>query len=268
MPAMTFNDVLFDLLAHLRAENKAIIISWDTVQQWPEGSLNTFLQLGLLIPAPAAQSIECDACENHCFMDVITLVHNDPALTRAFIVCDDADMQSQMGRVKIPLVRLQQWQASVKHLSQVIADLLGLKDKITFTANQVVIKLGMLKAQKGRRWVTLNGSDLSLEINQRTLPVDELLYFDGKQLVIDQNSIDGLLNSEPLNPGKKYTPSTTKREARKLGTQAMYQDWKDEYLRLKKQHPNNPDTWCAVKISKMDIAKSKDAETIRKNMVN
>lgn len=264
---MTFNDVLLELLAHLRAENKLIMVSWDSVQQWPEGALNAFLQFGFLIPAPAAQSIECNACENHCFMDVINLTHNDPALIRAFIVCDDAEMQSQMGRVKIPLLRLQQWQGSVKLLSQVVADLLGLKDKITFTANHPVIKLGMLKAQKGRRWVTLNGSDLSLEINQRTIPVDELLYFDGKQLVIDQNSIYDLLNSESLDKGKKYTPSTTKREASKLGTQAMYQDWKDEYLRLKEQHPNKPDTWCAAKIFKMDIAKGRDAETIRKNMI-
>jgi hypothetical protein len=124
---MTYNDVLVELLVHLRTGNKFIIINWDSVQQWPEGVLNTFLHLGLLIPAPAAQSIECKACDNRCFMDVITLVHADPDLNRAFIVCDDADMQSQMGRVKIPLVRLQQWQGSVKQLSQVIADLLGFK---------------------------------------------------------------------------------------------------------------------------------------------
>ncbi len=264
---MTFNDVLLELLAHLRAENKPIMIGWDTVQQWPEDALNTFLQLGFLIPASATQSIECHACENHCFMDVINLTHDDPALTRAFIVCDDADMQSQMGRVKIPLFRLQQWQGSVKQLSQGIADLLGLKDKITFTANQPVIKLGMLKAEKGRRWVSLNGSDLSLEINQRTIPVDELLYFDGKQLVIDQHSIDDLLNSESLNKGKKYIPSITKREDSKLKTQAMYQDWKDEYLRLNRQYPNKTDRWYAAKIFKMDIAKGRDAETIRKNMI-
>lgn len=268
MPTMTFNDVLLELLAHLRAENKPVMVSWDSVQQWPEGALNTFLQLGLLIPAPAAQSIECNGCDKHCFMDVITLPHNDPALTRAFIVCDDADMQSQIGRVQIPLIRLQQWQGSVKQLSQVIADLLGLKDKITFTANQPVIKLGMLKTENGRRWVTLNGSDLSLEIHQHAIPVDEILYFDGKQLVIDQHSIDDLFNSESLNKSKKYIPSTTKREDSKLKTQAMYQDWKDEYLRLNGQYPNKTDRWYAGKIFKMDIAKGRDAETIRKNMVN
>jgi len=50
-------------------------------------------------------------------------------------------------------------------------------------------------------------------------------------------------------------------------TQAMYQDWKDAYLSLIDEHPNKTDRWYATKIAKMDIAKNKDAETIRKNMV-
>jgi hypothetical protein len=264
---MTDNDVLKELLAHLRAENKPIVIGWDAVQHWPDGALDRFLMLGLLVPAATAQSIECHACDNRCFMDVMTVTHNDPALNRAFVVCDDADMQGQMGRVKIPLIRLQQWQSSVKQFALAIAGLLGLKDKIAFTTNQAVIKLGMMTSSKGRRWVTLNCLELLLEINQNTLPIDELLYFDEQQLVIDQNAVAALLNSEPLSKGKKYTPSTSKREARKLETQSMYQDWKDEYLKLNGLPPNKPDTWYAAKIFKMEIAKGRDAETILKNMV-
>lgn len=264
---MTFNDVLLAHLAHLRAENKAITISWDTVQQWPNGTLVTFLQLGLLIPAPAAQSIECNGCEKHCFMDVITLPANDPALTRAFVVCDDAEMQNQMGRIAVSLVRLRQWQGSVKQLAKVIAEMLELKDKIQFSTNQAVINLGMLKGEKGRRHVTLNSLDLSLEINQRTVSVDEVLYFEVKQLVIDRYKIDELLNSEALIKGKRYTPSISKREDRKLATQAMYQDWRDEFLRLKDQQPKMSNPIIAKKISKLPIGKGRDAETIRKNMV-
>lgn len=264
---MTFNDVLVELIEYLHAENKPVLISWHKVQDWPEGVLDRFLELGLLVPTATAQSIECQACENHCFMDVITVVPADPTLTRAFIVCDDADMQSQMGRVKIPLFQLQQWQGSLKQLSLVIAGLLGLKDKISFEANQSVIKLGMLRGKKGRSWVTLNSLDFSLEINQHTRPIEELLYFDGQQLVIDRGTIDQLLNKQSLNIGKKYTPSKTKREASKLETQAMYQDWKDEYLKLNSQYPNKTDRWYAGKIFKMEIAKGRDAETIRKNMV-
>mgnify|MGYP000624358615 CR=1 FL=1 len=267
MPAMTFNDVLLGLLAHLRAEHKAIFIDWDSVQKWPEGALNTLIQLGFLIPASATQSIECHACENRCFMDVITLVHADPALSRAFIVCDDADMQSQIGRVQIPLIRLQQWQCSIKQLAKVIADSLAFKDKLEFTANQSVIKLGMLKSDKGRRWVSLICADLSLEINQHIIAIDDVLYFEDDRLFIDQALIDDLLNREPLSQGKKYIPSTDRREIRKRETQAMYQDWKDEYLQLSKLHPTKSNTWISKQIAKMSIAKDKNSETIRKNMI-
>lgn len=265
---MTANDVLLDLLAHLRSTNCPILIDWDTTQQWPNDALDKFLYIGFLTPASVAQSIECHGCENHCFMDVITQTNNDPKHTRAFIVCDDPDMQSQIGRVQIPLVRLQQWQASVKQLSKVIADLLGFKDKIVFIPDQSVIRLGMLKSRSGRRWVTLNTSDLSLEINQHALPIDDLLYFDDKLLSIDQECIDDLLNRESLNQSKKYTPSTAKREAKKLETQAMYQDWNDEYLRLKERHRNKSKTWCSIQISKMAIGKDRNAETIRRNLKN
>lgn len=260
---MTFNDVLLELLAHLRAENKPIIISWNTVQKWPDVALELLLKAGLLMRTSAAQSIECHACENRCFMDVITLAHDDPAFTRAFIVCDDVEMQSQMGRVKIPLMRLQQWQGSITQLSKVIADLLGLKDKLTFVGDQSVIKLGMLNTCKGRRWITLNCLDLSLEANKYTIPVEEVLYFEDEQLLIDHNLINDLLNREPLTQGKAYTPSTNKREARKLETQAMYQDWNDESLRLKKLHPRKSKTWRSLQISNMEIAKGRDSESIR-----
>ena len=264
---MTFNDVLLDILVRLRAENKPIVMGWDAVQHWSDNILDCFLQFGLLSRASSAQSIGCISCENHCFMDVITLPHDDPALSRAFIVCDDAEMQSQIGRVQIPLVRLQQWQSSVKQLARVIADLLGFKDKIEFSANQSTIKLGMLKSAKGRRWVSLNCADLSLVINQHAVPIEDVLYFENEQLFIDHDCIDDLLNRPPLQQGKTYTAATNKRDARKLETLAMHQDWKDEYLKIKKSHPNKSKAWCSTQLAKMDIAKGKDSETIRKNMI-
>ncbi len=265
---MTFNDVLLDILVRLRAENKPILIDWDAVQHWSEPVLDYFLELGLLSPASSAQSIGCIACENHCFMDVITLPHDDPALSRAFIICDDANMQNQMGRVQVPFVRLQQWQSSIKQLARVIADLLAFKDKIEFSANQSTIKLGMLKSSKGRRrWVSLTCADLSLVINQYSVPIEDVLYFENEQLLIDSDCIDDFLNRAPLQQGKTYTSSTNKREAGKLETQAMYQDWEDEYLNLKKSHPKKSKTWCSIQLAKMDIAKGKDSETIRRKLI-
>ncbi len=265
---MTFNDVLKELLGYLRATDHPVLIGWDAMQQWPKNALDKLLQAGMLTVASSAQSIECHACEKHCFMDVVTHTNTKDVSTRAFIVCEDADMQSQIGRVRISLERLQQWQSSTKQLSQVIADLLRLKDKITCQPEQPHIRIGMLKSPKGRRWITLNTSDLTLEINQHSIQIDELLYFENEKLVLDDARINDLLNRESLRKGKQYTPSTDKREARKLETQAMHQDWNDEYLRLKIQSPNGTKTSCAYKISKMDIAKDKSAGTIRKNLTD
>jgi len=266
MVLMTFNDVLIDLLANLRATSQPFMVNWDTAQQFPDNALEELVQLGILTVTPPARSLECHGCEKHCFMDVLTLAYDKPTKPRAFIVCDDAEMQSQIGRVKIPLERLKQWQCSVKQLAKVIAALLGLKNKITFTNGQSIIKLGMLKAENGRRWVTLNSSDISLEINSHTILVADLLYFENEKLVIDHDSINVLLNRKPLSQDKDYIPSTNKRDARKLETQTMYQDWNDEYLKLKAQNTNRSKSWCSGKIAKMAIAQDRDAGTIRRNL--
>ena len=263
---MTFNDVLLALLEHMRATNKPVIINWDGIQQWPAGALDMLLQAGILTPASPATSLECQGCERHCFMDVLTQTNGNKAPMRAFIVCDVPEMQDQMGRMQIPLGRLQQWQSNVKQLAKVIADLLQFTDNIEYKAGQKDIRLGMLKGLNGRRWVSMDVAHLSLEINQHTVPIDDILFFEDEQINIDHIRINELINSKTFNIGKKYKPSTSKREAGKQKTQAMYQDWNDEYLRLKGNQPNKSDTWYSLQIRKMQIAKGRDAETIRKNM--
>ena len=57
-----------------------------------------------------------------------------------------------------------------------------------------------------------------------------------------------------------------RREARKLDTQAMYEDWREAYRDLKKQRPRMSDVWHSRQIAKLDIANGRDPETIRKHM--
>lgn len=68
------------------------------------------------------------------------------------------------------------------------------------------------------------------------------------------------------NRRQRYKSSTIKREARKLETLEMYKAWRKEYRKLKNKHQNVSDAWCASRISKMDVAKGRNADTIRKNM--
>ena len=261
----TLNHALVALFEHIASSSKPITIDYETAHKWQSGALESFLRLGLISTASVAQSIECKGCENHCFMDVVTQKYN--LITRAFIVCEDTDMQSQIGRLEIPIEHLKQWQSSTKHLAKVISHLLGFDDHHHKTIKDK-IQLGMMKSTKGRRWVSLQFEPLSLEINQYLIPIKELLYFEGEQFLIDRLRVDELLERTPQTNNKGYTPSTDKREARKLKTKAMYQDWNDEYLRLKKEKSGRTDTWFSKQIAKMDIAQGKSAGTIVKNMKN
>jgi hypothetical protein len=59
---------------------------------------------------------------------------------------------------------------------------------------------------------------------------------------------------------------SVRREARKLDTQAMHEDWQREYRKLKKNRPDMSDVWYSQQIAKLAIAEGRSAETIRKHM--
>lgn len=264
---MTLNDVLSELLEHLGTALKSVTFDWDAIQEWPQGALAALLQEKLLTPTTSAQSLECNGCEHRCFMDVLTFVDDAKKVTRAFIVCDEPEKQSEMGRISIPLERLEQWKTSHKHFAKAIVGLLSLNDEIKIENN--AFRLGMLKSDKGRRWLSLNVQPLTLEANRNAVSLGDVLFFEGDALCIDYERIKVLINSEPLNTGKEYHPTTSKRDARKQATEAMYQDWQDQYQWFRKKHPNkntHSDSWIARQIEKMDIASNRSANTISRHM--
>ncbi len=261
---MNHNTALQDVLALINASRKPVFISWATVQQWPSGALDYLLKSKLLSPASHAQSIECNACEYQCFMDVLIQVNQENSTKRAFIVCDVPVMQSQMGRISVPLVQLQQWKTSLPHLARVIAQLLGFDNLGGNSPKSPSIQLGMLKSKNGRRWVSLVNQPLALDINGFKTPLNDLLYIDDGELVIDSVRINALLDSQPLNEHKAYAASTVRREKRKLETQSKYQGWQDKYESLKKEYPAKSKTWYSKKIAKLPIAQGASSETIRR----
>jgi len=259
---MNNNQALTALIDLVSASDKPVNLDWDETQQWHDGVLAGFVVNGLLSKDVLAQSLECNGCEQFCFMTV----YQTDDVQRAFIVCDDPDRQSQMGRINVPLERLQQWRASARQVATVISGLLDLESKPVYQKDAASYKLGMLKGKHGRRWVNLKIQPLALEINRHIISLSDLIYFVGNELSIDKTRIDELLNSAPNDTSKAYTPDVSKRETSKLATQAMYQDWNDAYLALVKKHPNKKDSWYSLHIAKLPISKGRDSETIRHNM--
>lgn len=263
---MSYNAVLGTLIDELNAGMPVANIGWRNVQTWPDGALDMFTRAGVLSNASEAQSLECQGCEHHCFKDVVFQIDESKSSKRVYIVCEEPEMQEQMGRIQIPLEHLKQWKISVNLIARVIAGLLGFDKKIEHKSGKESIQLGMLNSKNGRCRVTLNTDPLELEINGYAMPLEEVLYFENDELLIDRPQIDDYLNRASRKDGKQYSPSTDKQEARKLETDSRHQSWKDEYQKLRKIHPSKSDVWISIKINNMPIAQGAASETIRKNM--
>jgi hypothetical protein len=259
---MNNTQALTTLIDHVSASDKPVNIGWDEVAQWRDGLLKRFAKLGLIDKDVNAQSLECMGCEHRCFMDVLLTEDSK----RAFIVCNHPEMQSQMGRINVPLERLKQWQTSARQFAVVIAGLLGFDTAPAYQKNSASYKLGMLKGNSGRRCVSLVIKPLQLEISGHTLPVIDLLYFNDNELAIDVLRIASLLDLTAIDTDKAYTPNISKQETRKRATQAMRQNWRDKYQVLLLEHPYKTDEWYSMQISKLPIANGRSAETIRKDM--
>ena len=261
MSNSSHSQALKSLVSHVEATNKTVHIGWDEVVLWHEGVLALFVGVGLLVASNHTQSLECHGCEHRCFRGVELTGDKQ----RAFIVCDHMDMQSQMGRISIPLQRLQQWQASPRQFAVVIANLLGFEGAQQSVKGAASYKLGMLKSNGGRRWVSLAVNPLTIVINQHATPVGDLLYVENNTLGVDRERIEELLNA-PTKNDKAYTPSTDRLDARRQATQAMHQDWKDAYLAALKKYPKKSAGWHSRQIAKLPMANGRSPETIRKNM--
>ena len=104
---MTFEDVLQELIHCLGSEGDSTL-GWEQVRQWPEGAVEVFQKAGWIKATTPTMTVECPGCVENCFMPVRVFPAQNGKAARAVVACDRRD---DMGNVKIPLARLQQWQA-------------------------------------------------------------------------------------------------------------------------------------------------------------
>jgi len=259
---MNKDQVLSLLFARISGQAMPAWFDHNEVQEWQEGLLDSLLTCRLLVESTRASSIVCEGCEEQCAMPVVFSELGE----RAFIVCDYPDQQSYMGRINVPLIRLQQWQSDAGLVAKVVMELLNLAGEPDVQRKTGDYKLGFVKSNKGRRTAYLQAQPLALVINQQSTPIDELVYFNDNALGLDWDNYNALLDAPRQSQSKEYTANTDKQVLRKHQTQAMYADWHDEYLNLSKAHVNKSDTWIANKIAQLPMGKGKSPETIRKNM--
>ncbi|OIQ76483.1 hypothetical protein GALL_418330 [mine drainage metagenome] len=242
---------------------KGAFFPWDEVKNWPAGALDGLVANGLLQPAQPAATIECDGCEENCIMPVTIYPAQDDKPGRAFITCDKRD---DIWRVAVDFRRMGQWRCNTHAVCKFIADSLGLRRSDKRTNSPGLFEIGTATGDKRSQMLCLQANgELILVVGHNAVPLAELIeYHDGAYL-LDGAMIRQLVDAA-TTADNRYTPSSAKREARKLDTQAMYGSWQKEYRALKKKRRNMSDVWYAKQIEKMDIANGRNFSTIKKHM--
>ena len=77
-----------------------------------------------------------------------------------------------------------------------------------------------------------------LVAGNHALPLADLIDYHEGVFSPNDDRIRKLVDAADT-AANRYTPSNVKREAYKLDTKPMYQDWQKAYRRLKKKIPNN-----------------------------
>lgn len=215
------DEALVWLLSKLAAGKGYALITYDELMHWGLTLVECFVQLGVLTQAESADYLQCKGCEEQCFSKVHFRAATDtPAC--AFIACDHPIYQAEMGRILLEPERLQQWSINLGLLAKVIARPLGLQLSAKDLRQNEFVQIGFLMSPKGRKKLILHADPLSLALNGHVVPVDELLYFDDKDLCIDHARIKELLKVKAKPKPKKYERENTKQQLRKLATEEKY----------------------------------------------
>lgn len=260
---MTPQVALSELLGRVGASQGAVVlVSEEELGGWPVAAVQAMKSHKLLVNAEPASSVVCPGCEQECVMPVHTLPAGSRGLA-SFIVCDK---RHDINRVGVPAERLRQWRCGAEAVGAFVAQSLGLRPESQRKSDAGLWELGLVAGKKRSQMVCLKANEaLELVAGQNAVPLAELVRFGAESYSVDCEAIRQLVDAASTGDSR-YTPSSTRREARKLDTQALHERWRKEYRAWKKRRPGMSDVWYSEQIARMEITPKRSAETIRKHM--
>ena len=260
---MTPEAALIELLGRVGARlGESVTVSTEELSQWPAAAVSALKSQGLLLKARPAKSVICDGCEQDCSMPVQTVTRANGSVT-SFVVCDK---RSDTNRVPVPAARLALWRCDAQAVCGFIAASLGLQQTTVQPSEDRLLPIGMARGNKRTQMLCLRvQGHLALVVGTDAMPLADVIGFENGGFTLEwpviHQMVDAATSADP-----RHTPSTAKREARKIDTQAMYATWQKAYRALRKKRPNESDVWYSQQIAKTAIAQGRDASTIKKNM--
>ena len=253
---MTPQAALIELLARMGARHgAAVVVSTEELNEWPAAAVVALKSQSLLLKARPAQSVVCPGCEQECSMPVHTMLRAN-APTTSFVVCDK---RSDINRVAIPPARLAQWRCDAQMVCGFVAASLGLVQTTVQPSEAGLLPVGMARGTKRTQMLCLRvQGHMMLVVGADGLPLADVIRFDDGRFTLDlaaiRQMVDATTTADP-----RHTPSTAKREARKLETQAMYAAWQKEYRALRIRRLNKSDVWYSEQIAKSAVAQGRNA---------
>jgi hypothetical protein len=255
-------DALLELFVRVGAchGDKALVNDED-LRQWPVAAVKAMKSQKMIKKARPASSAICPGCEKECLMPVYS--PTGTGTQTSFIVCD---RRSDINRVMVPAERLIQWQCSAEMVCEFVAAGLGLRRSSSQASGTGLLEIGVAAGDKRSQMLCLKADrELFLVAGETSTPLADLIEYRDNKFFLDSAMIRRMVDSS-TTADHRYTPSIARREARKLETQKMYESWRKKYRQLKRSKHGRSDRWYAFKISKMDIARERNIETIRKKM--
>ena len=260
---MTPEAALIELLGRVGARlGESVTVSTEELNQWPAAAVSALKSQGLLLKARPAKSVICDGCEQDCSMPVQTVTRANGSVT-SFVVCDK---RSDTNRVPVPAARLALWRCDAQAVCGFIAASLGLQQTTEQPSEVGLLPIGIARGNKRTQMLCLRvQGQLALVVGTDAMPLADVIGFENCGFTLDRPVIHQMVDAA-TTADTRHTPSTAKRDARKIDTQAMYASWQKAYRALLKKSPGKSDVWYSQQIAKADKVHVRDPSTIKKHM--
>ena len=261
---MTPKATLIELLGRVGARlGESVTVNTEELNQWPAAAVSALKSQGLLLKARPSKSVICDGCEQDCSMPVQTVTRANGSVT-SFVVCDK---RSDTNRVPVPAARLALWRCDAQAVCGFVASSLDLQPSPVQATEAGLLPIGIARGNKRTQMLCLRlHGHLALVVGTNAMPLADVVGFENGGFTLDHavihQMVDAATTSDP-----RHTPSTAKREAGKLDTQARYASWQKAYKALRKKRPNESNVWYSQQIAKTAIAQGLNASTIKKHML-
>jgi len=261
---MTPEAALIELLGRIGARlGESVTVSTEELNQWPAVAVSALKSQGLLLKARPAKSVVCPGCEQECSMPVHTVTRPNATVATSFVVCDK---RSDINRVPIPGARLALWRCDAQAVCGFVASSLGLQPSTVQATEAGLLPIGMVRGNKRTQMLCLRVQDqLALVVGADAMPPADVVCFENGSFTLDHGVIRQMVDAA-TTADPRHTPSTAKRDARKIDTQAMYGTWQKAYRALLKKSPGKSDVWYSQQIAKADKVHVRDPSTIKKHM--